>query len=326
MARALRIQYPGAVYHVTCRGNERKDIFTHDGDRQKLLQILAYSLKIYGVELCSYVLMNNHFHLLTETPLGNLSEFMRHFNITYTVYYNRQHERVGHLYQGRYKSILVDKDSYLTALSRYIHLNPVRIKSMSKATVDEKATLLERYPWSSLPGFLSNSRKVSFVDYSTVLDEYGGDNDIGRKAYEKALYAELAAGAEIKSKILGQSVIGSDEFVKRIRTKLIGKGNSREVPAIKQICRYQSPDVILGVIRDETGMNLNHLRKTKGVYRQIAMDILYRLGGMKGPEIAGLFGVGYSSVSQERRRLNERLQGDEEIQILLSRLEGLCQH
>ena len=118
MARPLRIQYPGAVYHVTCRGNERKDIFRNDADRKKMLQILSQSIKIYNVKLYSYVLMKNHFHLLLETTLGNLGEFMRHFNITYTGYFNRRHGRVGHLYQGRYKSILVDRAAYLTILSR----------------------------------------------------------------------------------------------------------------------------------------------------------------------------------------------------------------
>ncbi len=123
MARPLRIQYPGAVYHVTCRGNERQDIFKDDADRKRFLQILIQSVNIYSVKLFSYVLMSNHFHLLIETPKGNLAEFMRKFNITYTGYYNRRHDRVGHLYQGRYKSILVDKNEYLSILSRYIHLN-----------------------------------------------------------------------------------------------------------------------------------------------------------------------------------------------------------
>ena len=153
MARPLRIQYSGAVYHVTCRGNARKDIFVEDTDREKMLEILAHSLKIYNVKLCSYVLMNNHFHLLVETPLGNLAAFMRHFNISYTGHYNRRHDRTGHLYQGRYKSILVEKAAYLSVLSRYIHLNPVRIKDMEKATSEEKIRTLERYRWSSLHGY-----------------------------------------------------------------------------------------------------------------------------------------------------------------------------
>lgn len=159
MARPLRIQYPGAVYHVTCRGNARQDIFKDDADRKRFLQILVQSLNIYTVKLYSYVLMSNHFHLLLETPKGNLSEFMRKFNITYTSYYNRRHDRVGHLYQGRYKSILVDKNEYLSVLSRYLHLNPVKIKSMEKVPEKDRLKYLIRYPWSSLPGFFEQAKE-----------------------------------------------------------------------------------------------------------------------------------------------------------------------
>ena len=138
MARPLRIQYRGAVYNVTCRGNERKEIFRDDKDRQAFLEILVHSLKTYNINLCSYVLMNNRFHLLIETPLGNLGEFMRHFNISYTGYFNRRHNRAGHLYQGRYKSLVVDRNEYLSSLSRYIHLNPVPIKTLRQKSEKEK--------------------------------------------------------------------------------------------------------------------------------------------------------------------------------------------
>ena len=126
MARALRIEYPGALYHLTCRGNNRRAIFDDNSDRVAFLEILAQSRQIFGVRLMAYVLMENHFHLLVETPLGNLSKFMRRFNITYTGYFNRRHQRVGHVYQGRYQSFLIEKESYLSEVSRYIHLNPVR--------------------------------------------------------------------------------------------------------------------------------------------------------------------------------------------------------
>ena len=112
MARPLRIQYPGACYHVTCRGNERRKIFRDDQDRKGFLERLALSLEIYEVSLLCYVLMDTHFHLLVMTPKGNLAEFMRHFNVSYTSAFNRRHRRVGHLYQGRYKAFLIDADTY----------------------------------------------------------------------------------------------------------------------------------------------------------------------------------------------------------------------
>jgi putative transposase len=113
MARPLRISYPNAFYHVTCRGNDQRAIFRDDYDRTRFLAQLESALEIFSVGLHAYVLMSNHFHIIVETPKANLSEFMRQFNISYTGYYNRRHGRVGHLYQGRFKAIVVDKDSYL---------------------------------------------------------------------------------------------------------------------------------------------------------------------------------------------------------------------
>ncbi|MCE5211659.1 MAG: transposase, partial [Deltaproteobacteria bacterium] len=129
MSRPLRIQYPDASYHVTCRGNERRQIFRDLDDQKTFFRLLIRSLDIFEVHLLAYALMSNHFHLLVCTPKANLSEFMRHFNISYTGAFNRKYKRSGHLYQGRYKAFLIDGDKYLLAVSRYIHLNPLRMKS-----------------------------------------------------------------------------------------------------------------------------------------------------------------------------------------------------
>ena len=145
MARPLRIEYSGAWYHVTCRGNEKRNIFRDDADRDKLIEILSANLKLYRIELHSYVLMQNHFHLLRMTPEANLRNFMQRFNTTYTAYFNRRHRRSGHLFQGRYKAILIEKDEYLVGLSRYIHLNPVRIKKYSQLEIEKKRKILKGY-------------------------------------------------------------------------------------------------------------------------------------------------------------------------------------
>ena len=149
MARPLRISYPNAFYHVTCRGNDRRAIFRDDHDRTRFLAQLESALEIFSVGLHTYVLMSNHFHLIVETPKANLSEFMRQFNISYTGYYNRRHGRVGHLYQGRFKAIVVDKDSYLLELSRYVHLNPIRIKAKTQQSEAGRIGEVSRYRWKS---------------------------------------------------------------------------------------------------------------------------------------------------------------------------------
>ena len=143
MARPLRITYPGAFYHITSRGNERKEIFKSRADKDKFLFYLESATRRYDAIIHVYCLMSNHYHLLLETPSGNLSQIMRHINGAYTTYFNKKRQRVGHLLQGRFKSILVDMDEYCKELSRYIHLNPIRAKMIDN---------LKDYRWSSYLG------------------------------------------------------------------------------------------------------------------------------------------------------------------------------
>ena len=153
MARPLRIEYPGAYYHITSRGNERKAIFKNNTDRISFLSYLKSAFLRYGATIHVYCLMNNHYHLLLETPKGNLSKIMHHINGAYTTYYNVKHRRAGQLTQGRYKAILVHADTYAGELSRYIHLNPVRA-----GMVD----MPEKYTWSSYQYYMCYEYVVSW--------------------------------------------------------------------------------------------------------------------------------------------------------------------
>jgi REP element-mobilizing transposase RayT len=326
MARPLRVQYPNAVYHITCRGNEQKPIFRDDRDRSIFLKKLIESMDIYAVKLHGYVLMGNHFHLLLETPLGNLGEFMRRFNISYTGYFNYRHKRSGHLYQGRYKSILVDKDNYLSVLSRYIHLNPIRTRLFEKASRRDKANYLRRYRWSSLPGYLDKRKKESFIEFAVVLGEYGGDTERGRRGYLRALHEDIEGALEIRGKIIGQSILGGEEFVTWVdKTFLKGKGG-QESSSIRTIKKHLGKKEILKVIEEVTGKTLEDMIKEKGILRQMGMELLCRTGGLKGPETGELFRVGYTSVSQERRRLRNRLSHDRDARHLFEQLLDKCHY
>lgn len=150
MGRPLRIQYPGASYHITSRGNEKREIFRSNGDRGKFLSYLKSAHERYGGMIHVYCLMNNHYHLLLETPRGNLSQILHHINGAYTIYFNIKRRRSGHLFQGRYKAILLEKDAYCQELSRYIHLNPARAGLVNT---------LSAYPWSSYPSPISGREK-----------------------------------------------------------------------------------------------------------------------------------------------------------------------
>jgi len=214
MARPLRIQYPGAYYHLTCRGNERKAIFLDTDDQKEFLEKLSLSLDIYNISLLAYVCMPNHFHLLVTTPEGNLSEFMRHFNISYTSTFNRRHHRVGHLYQGRYKAFLIDADNYLLEVSRYIHLNPIRLKAFSKRPIKEKWDVLIRHNASSLLGYFSIRKRRKFVNYSTVLDYMGGDKFKGRQSYRHYIRGGIEQELENPLELgKGNGIVGEDKFI-----------------------------------------------------------------------------------------------------------------
>ncbi|MBI5582789.1 MAG: transposase [Deltaproteobacteria bacterium] len=324
MSRPLRIQYPGAVYHVTCRGNERRDIFRDDSDRRAFLEILAESQAIYQVKLYAAVLMGNHFHLLLETPLGNLNEFMRRFNITYTGYFNRRHLRVGHLYQGRYKSILVEKETYLSELSRYIHLNPVRTQVLEKADVRVRWPYLLDYRWSTLPGYLKLGDRWPGVDYGLVLGEFKGDNPKGRHAYGKRIREDLVGGIELKGKIVGGCVLGRPGYIQWVRERYLKELAEGEYSGYKTLKRYRSREQVLDSLAGETGLRLEEVKAVKGDQRRLVIELLYRVGGLKGAEIGSLFGIGASAVSQERKRLNTRMAEEEAVKNQFEALLSKC--
>jgi len=325
MARSLRIQYPGAVYHITHRGNERGAIFRDDADRQRFLAILSQSLATYDVILHSYVLMGNHFHFLAETPLGNLSEFMRHFNITYTSSFNRRHDRVGNLYQGRFKSFVIDEEVYLSAVSRYIHLNPARTGSMQAMVYGRQFAYLLDYQWSSLPGYLFTPKRQDFVAYGPVLEEYGGDNPSGRAEYRHRLGIDLAQGLPLREKVVGQTILGDERFVDKVRKKFLPGPKDRERPAVGTIHQHRNKGELLRIVAAKLQEPLETLLHRSGLPRLVTMDILYRHGGLKNPEIGALMGVDYSTVSQGRKRLRELAAADVKLQELLAELRGLCQ-
>jgi REP element-mobilizing transposase RayT len=149
MARPQRIEYEGAVYHVTARGNERRAIFRDAADREQFLRVLRERVERFEVRLYLFCLMTNHIHLVVETPRANLGRFMHRLQTAYTIYFNRRHKRSGHLLQGRYGAWLIEKDAYILRLSRYVHLNPVFTASARSKPVSEQIIMLRRYPWSS---------------------------------------------------------------------------------------------------------------------------------------------------------------------------------
>ena len=325
MARPLRIQFENAYYHVTCRGNARQTIFSSDADRSAFLDLLGRSSDIYQAEILAYVLMINHFHLLLKTPLGNLQEFMRHFNISYTGWYNRQHSRSGHLYQGRYHSFLVDADNYLKEVSRYIHLNPVKVKKSRDLDASTKKKALTAYPWSSYPGYRSPALRRPFMRAGELLADFGGDTVRGRRGY--ARYVEHGISASLDNPLelgRGHGIVGDAGYVDAIRRRhLSGDADSREIPAARPLAVSSDPERIIEAVCAETGVSREALLQKgyRGIGRGLLMEMLYRHGGMKQREIGALLGVDYSAVSISRKRFQASLRGSPQLRAAMAQVE-----
>ena len=328
MSRPLRIQYPDAYYHVTCRGNEQRKIFRDAEDRKEFLRLLARSAEIYEVQVLAYALMPNHFHLLLCTPKGNLSEFMRHFNISYTGSFNRKYKRSGHLYQGRYKAFLIDKDNYLLEVSRYIHLNPLRMRS--KDSFDHRWQELLTNESTSLPGYLNKKNRKDFVDYNTILDYFGTEGGKSSRGYKK--FAAEAIEKDIRSPLekgKGTGIVGEKNFIEQIKQLFEkdrkGKKSHREQPAFRQLDKTWTPeDLIDSYLKLVPKTREELISKGKqSSDRAILMELLYRFCKITQPEIGRLLGgIDYSAVSQARKRLNIKMDNDQGLKKKFSALQS----
>ena len=225
MARPLRIEYPGAVYHLTSRGNERRTIFTDDQDREGFLDLLHQVNRRYHWLCHAYCLMENHYHLLIETPEGNLSLGMRQLNGVYTQTFNRRHDRVGHLFQGRFKAVLIQKDSHLLEACRYIVLNPVRAKIVKRA---------EEWKWSSYRATAGRSKPHPCLNTNWILGQLG-DTKEGEEREYRRFVQEGIHQESIWREVKGQSILGEEGFVESLSPYLQGYS---EIPEISKEQRF----------------------------------------------------------------------------------------
>jgi len=312
VSRPLRIEYPGAFYHVTSRGNERKMVFQSTRDRERYLSYLESAHERYGAVIHVYCLMGNHYHLLLETPRGNLSQIIHHINGAYTTYFNIKRDRSGHLFQGRFKGILVEKDAYCKELSRYIHLNPVRagmVKSPSE------------YPWSSYRSFIGKDKKPEWLTTELVLGDFGGEGRKGYRGYRE--YVERRETKELESpfkRVIASTFLGSEEFINNIRMEYLEKKkvDKRNIPAIKKVLRGPSLEEIEKAVVKVLGSDHTH-------YKKMCIYLSHQYSGMRLEEIGAHFGMKSGAISQLSRRFKERIKGDEGLGRILSKIkkEGL---
>lgn len=304
MARPLRIEYPGAFYHVTARGNEQKDIFKSQRDREKFLLYLEMATQRYDAVIHAYCLMNNHYHLIVETPRGNLSQIMKHINSSYTTYYNVKRKRVGHLLQGRYKAILVAADEYATELSRYIDLNPVR------AGIVETP---EEYRWSSCRCYTTTGTPApAWLHTDFILGYFGNKKDPAQKKYRQFVHDLI--GREYSSPLLAtvaSTILGDKEFVSEIQDRhLSDRKADREQPALRRLSSKPSPEEIEKAVREAIPAD-NRLATKVAIY------LCHRFSGAKLRELGTLFQLSESGITQASKRFCQKMDNDEQVKEIV---------
>lgn len=218
MARPLRLEFEGAVYHVTSRGNAGVDIFSDNDDREHFLELLGTVVERFGWLCHAYCLMSNHYHLLIETPQPNLSRGMKHLNGVYTQWFNRKHARAGHLVQGRFKAILVEKESYLLELARYIALNPVRALIVRNA---------HDWPWSSYRATAGQSEVPAFLTVAWLLSQFDKDPQVAIHAYRT--FVKQGRNIAVWNDLKAGMLMGSTEFVESLKPLLKDVTGNREI-------------------------------------------------------------------------------------------------
>ena len=317
MARPLRIEYGGAVYHVTARGNERGKIFFTKKDYERFKEYIGAAKIKFGLILHAYVLMTNHYHLIIETPQKNLSRIMHFINGSYTTYVNIKRKRAGHLFQGRYKAILVDKDNYLLELSRYLHLNPVRANMARKP---------QEYFHSSYRSYITG-RPESIVSTDTILGMCAVKTTEATRGYRD--FVEIAIGEQLTSplqKVYGGMILGSKRFIRdaqdRVKSERVRSAETSHRKAMRSPLEIEE---IISACCEHFGVTREDItaRSRRSESRKACIHLIKKHTCATNRDIAELFGtLTHSAVAKINESLLKKLLLDKELRKHIKRLEA----
>jgi REP element-mobilizing transposase RayT len=346
MARPLRIERPGAWYHVTARGNERRPIYLDDGDRRRFCEVLGETVERFRWALHAYVLMDNHFHLLLETPEANLSRAMQWLNVSYSVWFNRRHGRAGHLFQGRYQAIVVDPKGWGLELSRYVHLNPVRVGKWGRhkaarqgspegvvgapkaEEVRERIARLRGYRWSSYRAYMGLDKGPAWLRCDEVLGWVGGrPGKRQREAYREHVESAVRQGLAQSpwEGVSEQVVLGGAQFVRKMVEGL--RGDAREQTGLRRLQGRPKLAEVITVVEKLKGEKWEEFRDRYGDWgRDLVLYLGRKACGLKLKELGvAAGGIDYVSVSAAVRRFEMRLGKDAALARALSRARQALQ-
>ncbi|MBW2410699.1 MAG: transposase [Deltaproteobacteria bacterium] len=286
MARPLRIEYPGAYYHVISRGIGRESIYRNYIDREKFLAYLETASERFSIVIHTYCLMRNHYHLLLETPESNLSQSIQWLNVSYATYFNKKHKRSGHLFQGRFKAILVDADRYLKQLSRYIHLNPVKAK-----IVDSPG----QYRWSSYPAFAGRQTPPVFLETNWLLSSFGKRKKEARKNYIDFVEGVDTSKLENPGRhITAGLILGDSDFIDWVKdTFLSDKKVDKEIPQLKKLKPRISTEAVVEKVGKAFNCNADLILqkgRKRNKAREVAIYFARNLTGISCKDLGSYFG------------------------------------
>jgi putative transposase len=320
MTRPLRIEFEGAWYHVMNRGLNHQLIYLKDAHYQAFLELLADIHQQFCVQIHAYCLMDNHYHLLLHTPLGNLSRAMRHLDGLYTQKFNKSENRDGPLFRGRYKSILIDNDSYLLQLSRYIHLNPIAAQLVTHAEDYRYSSYKAYLQRTTCPAWLYCDEVLAFFSKNEAAEQY-------KNFTQEGVDQEIL---EVFSKMCLPSILGNESFVNRIKNSKIPRPiNDPEIPAAKILNNLPNLDMILQHIINHYGLERTDImrrgnRAAKNHIRNLIIYFLSTYFDFKLQDIAEqIGGTSYNGISKVKRRMHSVVESNPSYQEELEKLRQL---
>jgi putative transposase len=292
MARPVRMDFPNTFYHVLSRGNERRTIFYDRGDYSRFLDTLGRMVERFQVEVHGYVLMPNHFHLLVRTREANLSRALQWLGVSYSVWFNKKHDRCGHVFQGRFKSFVIEDERYLCALILYVHGNPLRAKLVKE---------LGEYRWSSYRGYLRERWQEAWLKTDTGLSVFGGS----RRKFREAQESQLEGGRSVLKDLRHGMYFGTEGYAGECLRRLKNESH-REKPQIRRMLQARDIEEVLRKVMKELGQTeMDPLRvagKKRNLTRDMAVYALRQAGIFTNQEIGRVFGVGYTAVTEAAKR------------------------
>jgi REP element-mobilizing transposase RayT len=317
MARPLRLEYPGAFYHVLNRGNNLEHLFRDERDREKFLALLEKAKDRFSLLIHTYCLMDNHYHLLIETKEPNLSQAIQWLNVSYATYFNRRYRRPGHLFQGRFKAILIEADEYLKPLSRYIHLNPVRAKLVSAPDL---------YFWSSYRALIGKTKIPRFLDVDWLLSNFSEKRKEAMWRYR--VFVEGVDMTKLKNpnkEMVGSFILGREHFVNWVKeTFLFGRDDNKEIPQLSQLKMRGDPRKVVDEVCKEFGYSIEQVLKKgakRNPAREIAIYLTKELSGLTCKDLGIYFGsVSGALITMTANRIAQRRIQD---QVLKERIEKI---